>query len=195
MTRRLRPLFGLLLCAACERPVTPRPRPLEAPAPAPASAPAPAPAPASAVAPAWSPGEAPAPAPGEASATPGEVSAAPGEASSDVAGRPAPRRPAGRPVPRRAEPDTGRGGECRSDDDCVAVPAGCCGCRNGGSQRAVSRAAAEAAPQCRDAMCPMVMSRHPSCQKVARCVGGACTLAPPPAGKQGQPGQIPDSER
>jgi hypothetical protein len=68
---------------------------------------------------------------------------------------------------------------CDSDDDCVAVPADCCGCALGGADTAVPVGVADAfheGLEC-DPMpsCPGVNVCDPAA--VARCIGSACTLS------------------
>ncbi|MCS6914736.1 MAG: hypothetical protein RMK29_18810 [Myxococcales bacterium] len=92
----------------------------------------------------------------------------------------------GRFWPGQLEQDTGIGGTCRADDDCTVAPVGCCDCRAGGAQRAVPRSAVPPESICADAMCPMVISRHPSCRQVPRCIQGRCALVAPPAGSSVQ---------
>jgi hypothetical protein len=73
--------------------------------------------------------------------------------------------------------------ECRKDADCVLVADGCCGCHEGGKQRAIpsrARAAHEKKRQgsCRETVCPAVMSQDPSCSAAAAvCKEGMCKLA------------------
>jgi hypothetical protein len=63
--------------------------------------------------------------------------------------------------------------ECQDDTDCVLVAEGCCGCNEGGKQRAVPKKARETyekkrAAICKNTMCPQLMSEDTSC--VARAV-------------------------
>lgn len=79
----------------------------------------------------------------------------------------------------RADPP--RAAECRKDADCVLVPDGCCGCSEGGKQRAIAardRAAAESRrkKECEGTMCAAVMSQDPSCSAAAVCRAGKCAL-------------------
>ena len=72
---------------------------------------------------------------------------------------------------------------CRADADCIVVPDGCCGCHEGGKQKAI-RARDKAAHDrgqragCRETMCAAMISNDPSCQARAHCKEGTCTLAP-----------------
>jgi hypothetical protein len=72
---------------------------------------------------------------------------------------------------------------CRTDSDCVLVPADCCGCNKGGKQRAIPRknkATYQRAQQsrCKDTLCPEVMSQDPSCSaRTAVCREQTCTLS------------------
>jgi hypothetical protein len=71
---------------------------------------------------------------------------------------------------------------CKVDGDCAIVTEGCCGCNEGGKQRAVlakARPAYEKRRQglCKQTMCPALMSEDPSCVAgSAICKDGACTL-------------------
>ena len=81
-----------------------------------------------------------------------------------------------------AGPD-GSGPECNGDQDCVQVPADCCGCQRGGSDTAVP-AGSESQHE-DDLACPP----DPSCPGVdvcdpdsePRCIGGSCRLSVPPS--------------
>ncbi len=89
--------------------------------------------------------------------------------------------------------------QCAIDDDCVAVPADCCGCARGGRDTAVPRAEAES--YLGGLGCPLDASEVPcpdvsTCDAAAvpRCVTGQCQLgvtsqAPPqlPPGACGRP--------
>ena len=69
--------------------------------------------------------------------------------------------------------------ECESDTDCVQIPADCCGCENGGQDKAA--AAADADGMVDDLNCPP----NPACPgvdvcdatQVPRCITGACVLS------------------
>jgi hypothetical protein len=76
-------------------------------------------------------------------------------------------------------------GDCAADADCAVVPVGCCGCSNGGQQRAVAashvdRIEQERKKQCEDRACLDVISKHRSCAQVPVCREGRCVLVPPP---------------
>jgi len=77
--------------------------------------------------------------------------------------------------------------QCTKDSECVAVHGDCCGCAAGGT-RAVVAAAVQAEfeaarrSRCNGAVCATVLSTHPSCSMVARCVEGSCRLVPAPDG-------------
>ena len=71
--------------------------------------------------------------------------------------------------------------ECRADADCVLVTDGCCGCSEGGKQRAIPGKAAATYEKkrkatCKETMCAAVMSDHPSCAARAVCKEGTCAL-------------------
>jgi hypothetical protein len=84
-----------------------------------------------------------------------------------------------------ADPGTSTA-ECEGDEDCVQVPADCCGCELGGSDTAVPAGTEEehedelACPP--DPSCPGVDVCDPDSEP--RCIGGTCRLAGPP----GEPG-------
>jgi hypothetical protein len=64
--------------------------------------------------------------------------------------------------------------ECHEDTDCVLVTDGCCGCNEGGKQRAIPRRARDAYEKkrgalCKNTMCPQLMSEDPSCVGRAVC--------------------------
>ncbi len=70
---------------------------------------------------------------------------------------------------------------CETDEDCVKVDAGCCGCNEGGEAIAIhknrqSSWEAQLQENCSDVMCPQVISNHPSCEKEAVCVNNECVL-------------------
>lgn len=77
----------------------------------------------------------------------------------------------------------GSGAECERDQDCVQVPADCCGCANGGSDTAVPAGTEDeyddglACPP--DPSCPGVDVCDPESEP--RCIAGACRLAVPPS--------------
>lgn len=72
---------------------------------------------------------------------------------------------------------------CLVDDDCVAVPADCCGCARGGSDTAVPASEAAAFDDALDcdanAACPEVDVCDPSA--TPRCVSGRCALGGEPS--------------
>ena len=84
--------------------------------------------------------------------------------------------------PRRAPAKAAAAALCKVDGDCVLVVDGCCGCTEGGKQRAVPAAARTAyenrrKAMCRQTMCPALMSEDPSCvASRAVCKGGACAV-------------------
>lgn len=70
---------------------------------------------------------------------------------------------------------------CASDADCVIVPDGCCGCANGGKQKAVAKrdeakVLAARRTSCKDVMCTMMVSSDPTCGKRATCLEGECAM-------------------
>jgi len=72
--------------------------------------------------------------------------------------------------------------ECSKDTDCVVVPDGCCGCNEGGKQRALparARASYEKRRKrtCRETMCTAMISQDASCAAGgAVCKEGTCKL-------------------
>lgn len=75
---------------------------------------------------------------------------------------------------------------CQKDSDCILTNADCCGCRQGGKQRAVLHAdllviEAEQKKQCAHKMCAQVMSKDASCEAStkATCQSGQCRLSQP----------------
>jgi len=81
-----------------------------------------------------------------------------------------------------AGPDGGSP-ECGGDEDCVQVPADCCGCELGGSDTAVpagSESDYEDGLACPpDPACPGVDVCDPASEP--RCIGGTCRLSVPPS--------------
>lgn len=78
---------------------------------------------------------------------------------------------------------------CGTDDDCVAVPADCCGCARGGTDTAIPAGDADAYQAGLDcasnAACPEVDVCDPLA--APRCVSGQCRLdAAPPTDSEGQ---------
>jgi hypothetical protein len=70
---------------------------------------------------------------------------------------------------------------CATDDDCALAPAGCCGCSEGGQNRALSKSAlgaweAARTGRCTEVVCAQGMSDDPTCSASARCVEGTCRL-------------------
>lgn len=70
---------------------------------------------------------------------------------------------------------------CKTDADCKAVNDGCCGCQQGGKRIAIRAQdekawVTEATANCSQTVCPMVMSKDPSCQQKPVCEAGSCRL-------------------
>jgi hypothetical protein len=89
----------------------------------------------------------------------------------------------GRAARRARKPADGKpAAECQKNEDCVLVTDGCCGCHEGGKQRAIpgrAKAAYEKKRKsiCRDTACPALMSDDPSCLAgEAVCKEGTCKL-------------------
>ncbi|HXW60928.1 MAG TPA: hypothetical protein VEK06_05285 [Myxococcota bacterium] len=70
---------------------------------------------------------------------------------------------------------------CREDEDCTTIKKDCCGCRQGGSQRAivkdqVEKAKEELKTRCSGVMCIQAISTDDSCTKNSLCKSGNCVL-------------------
>lgn len=84
---------------------------------------------------------------------------------------------AGRPSDKRVTPAA-----CSRNADCVLVTDGCCGCTEGGKQRAIPAKARDAYEKkrralCRGTICPQLMSEHVTCTaSEAVCKEGQCAL-------------------
>ena len=71
--------------------------------------------------------------------------------------------------------------ECQEDTDCVLVTDGCCGCNEGGKQRAIPKKARDGYEKkrqgiCKKTMCPQLMSEDQSCEGRAVCKEKTCAL-------------------
>ena len=71
--------------------------------------------------------------------------------------------------------------ECHEDTDCVLVTDGCCGCNEGGKQRAIPKKARDGYEKkrqgiCKKTMCPQLMSEDQSCVGRAVCKEKTCAL-------------------
>jgi hypothetical protein len=81
--------------------------------------------------------------------------------------------------PKKAAADTA---ECHDDTDCVLVTDGCCGCNEGGKQRALPKKAREGYEKkrqaiCKKTMCPQLMSEDKTCEARAVCKDKVCALS------------------
>ena len=70
---------------------------------------------------------------------------------------------------------------CEKASDCVAVPAGCCGCDSGGRNIAINKKYVDyfterLKTKCEGTMCATVVSNDPSCSATPDCVEGLCQL-------------------
>ncbi len=70
---------------------------------------------------------------------------------------------------------------CHEASDCVAVPAGCCDCNNGGRNIAINKKYQQyfmdhLKTKCEGMMCAAVVSDDPSCSATPDCVEGLCQL-------------------
>jgi hypothetical protein len=71
--------------------------------------------------------------------------------------------------------------ECETDSDCVLITDGCCGCNEGGKQKAVPKRDSEKLEKkrkssCKQTMCTMVISQDASCSARAVCKERTCAL-------------------
>lgn len=71
--------------------------------------------------------------------------------------------------------------QCATNNDCTLLKTSCCGCNEGGKQRAVPTAHVEAELDkliinCQESMCIQVLSSDPSCKQKAQCSKGRCIL-------------------
>jgi hypothetical protein len=81
--------------------------------------------------------------------------------------------------PKKPAPDTA---ECHDDTDCVLVTDGCCGCNEGGKQRALPKNARDNYEKkrhamCKSTMCPQLMSEDKTCEARAVCKDKLCALS------------------
>jgi hypothetical protein len=79
---------------------------------------------------------------------------------------------------KKAAPDTA---ECKTDEDCVLVTDGCCGCHEAGKQRAIPKRARDNYEKkrqsiCKKTMCPQLMSEDATCESRAVCKEKVCAL-------------------
>jgi hypothetical protein len=70
---------------------------------------------------------------------------------------------------------------CNQDSDCIKVEGGCCGCNWGGKATAINKNFEQEwedklLDECREIMCPAVISDDPSCFKEPKCVNNKCVL-------------------
>src|SRR5664279_1020042 len=73
---------------------------------------------------------------------------------------------------RKAKPAPAPTADCKTDEDCVVVPDDCCGCEQGGKQRAIARKQRDAyekdrKKRCANTECIEMMSQDPSCTQHA----------------------------
>lgn len=73
------------------------------------------------------------------------------------------------------------GSECRDNAGCALIKADCCGCQQGGKQRAVALAQAKeeealSTKDCEGRVCMQMISTHESCQQSSVCENGRCIL-------------------
>lgn len=71
--------------------------------------------------------------------------------------------------------------ECQTDSDCVLMTDGCCGCNEGGKQKAVPKNASEKLEKkrksgCKQSMCTQMISHDASCSARAVCKENRCAL-------------------
>ena len=70
---------------------------------------------------------------------------------------------------------------CNENKDCLKVASGCCGCVNGGIDKAISNNRleeyhAERKVECKNVLCPKVISNDISCSLNPECIEGTCKL-------------------
>lgn len=70
---------------------------------------------------------------------------------------------------------------CNSDDDCISVSGGCCGCGGGGANIAINNESKEEYlnnqnSKCKDLACIAVVSDDPTCSAQPVCLDGICEL-------------------
>ena len=88
---------------------------------------------------------------------------------------------AGAPAEGKAKKAAADTAECHEDTDCVLVTDGCCGCNEGGKQKAIPKRARDNYEKkrhaiCKKTMCPQLMSEHQTCEARAVCKEKACAL-------------------
>ncbi len=70
---------------------------------------------------------------------------------------------------------------CKLDADCVKVDSGCCGCDAGGNASSVNKIyekdwKGKLLNDCKEIMCPAVISNDPSCSGVLKCINNKCII-------------------
>lgn len=70
---------------------------------------------------------------------------------------------------------------CNRDIDCVSFQAGCCNCRNGGTNIALNRKyldywVEELSRECREVVCTAVISDDWTCLAAPKCIDSNCQL-------------------
>lgn len=70
---------------------------------------------------------------------------------------------------------------CINDSDCIKTSKDCCGCNAGGEATAINKNfendwKSKSAKDCKEIMCPAVMSNDPSCFENPKCVSNKCIL-------------------
>jgi hypothetical protein len=73
------------------------------------------------------------------------------------------------------------GKACANNADCTVVKEDCCGCSQGGKQKAIAKSLvkgfiSELDAKCGDMMCIQMISNDPSCKKSAVCRDGQCVM-------------------
>ncbi len=76
---------------------------------------------------------------------------------------------------------------CTTDDECITVNKGCCGCGSGGAVTSINRAfetywASEELAGCSAVKCAAFISKDISCFSEPRCINSRCTLVEPERG-------------
>ncbi len=80
----------------------------------------------------------------------------------------------------KADPDDIK--QCTTDSQCITVASSCCGCTAGGKNMAINKSEhaqwlKDRASNCKDTICPAVISQDESCSATAVCVKGQCELS------------------
>jgi hypothetical protein len=73
--------------------------------------------------------------------------------------------------------------KCNTNEECVLIPADCCGCNQGGKQRSINKKfltdlTKRRQKDCANTFCIQMISKDPSCKATrATCEKGICVLS------------------